>query len=393
VSNATIIGSANFQFPFEFISAVLELIISPSNVAISAVISLSGKGSDIVSLLIVDPSDKPVGEAVSITLEPDGRGTYSLNLEGYSSGVYTAVISKGNTQSTEIFSVGLQTGSGNIEINTTKLTYLPGDSILILGNTAQNILLDIGLYDPDGNEIKVKETFSDKNGKISESSFRIPSEAKYGMWSISASSGQNLDTIEIEVLSILAEGIQISIEKGVTVPTVGESINIRIFGVQQNVSIEIIAYDGEIIHTLLARASGQGQVDLPWIIPKETAPGNITIKVSDAFGSASTTFELEIDGNISPATETIQELTPDTLPPVITIPNNIEIQATSNNPSPVTFSVSAADLRDGTLTPTCSYNSGDDFPIGVTTVTCDVTDAAGNTESKSFTVTVTYTGE
>ena len=38
--------------------------------------------------------------------------TYSLNLDGYSSGVYTAVISKGSTQSTEIFAVGLQTGSG-----------------------------------------------------------------------------------------------------------------------------------------------------------------------------------------------------------------------------------------------------------------------------------------
>ena len=110
-----------------------------------------------------------------------------------------------------------------------------------------------------------------------------------------------------------------------------------------------------------------------------------------AVGSASTTFEIEIDGNIIPGTKSIQELVPDTLSPVITIPNNIEIQATSNNPSPVTFSVSAADDVDGTLTPTCSYNSGDDFPIGVTTVTCDVTDAAGNTESKSFTVTVTYT--
>jgi len=84
-------------------------------------------------------------------------------------------------------------------------------------------------------------------------------------------------------------------EKGETVPTVGESINIRIFGVQQNVSIDIIAEDGEIIHTLLARASGQGEVNLPWIIPKETAPGNLTIKVSDAFGTAETIFEYTIE--------------------------------------------------------------------------------------------------
>ncbi len=57
---------------------------------------------------------------MSITLQPDGRGTHTLNLEGYTSGVYTAVISKGNDKSAEIFTVGLQTGSGEIEINTTK---------------------------------------------------------------------------------------------------------------------------------------------------------------------------------------------------------------------------------------------------------------------------------
>jgi len=261
----------------------------------SVIITLSGKGSDIVSLLIVDPSDKPVGESISITLEPDGRGTYSFSLDGYSSGVYTAVISKGNTQNSEIFSVGLQTGSGDIEINTVKSNYLPGDSILILGDTSSsNALLTIILYDPDGNEVKVEETFSDKNGKISESSFRVPSDAKAGTWSISAKSGQNLDTIEIEVLTTLFEGIQISVEKGETIPTVGESLIIKIFGVQQNVSIEIRA-GGEIIHTLLARASDQGEINLPWIIPKETAPGNYTIKVTDAFSTAQTTFELPLE--------------------------------------------------------------------------------------------------
>jgi hypothetical protein len=131
----------------------------------SAIITLSGKASEIISLLIVDPSDKPKGEAVSITLQPDGRGTHTLNLEGYTSGVYTAVISKGSTQSTEIFTVGLQTGSGDIEINTTKLEYHPGDSVLILGDTGSNVLLTITMTDPEGNEIKVKETFQTKMEK------------------------------------------------------------------------------------------------------------------------------------------------------------------------------------------------------------------------------------
>ena len=80
----------------------------------------------------------------------------------------------------------------------------------------------------------------------------------------------------------------------------------------------------------------------------------------------------------------------DTTPPVVVVPNNKAIQATSNNPSPVTFSVSASDNVDGNLTPSCSRNSGSNFPIGLTTVTCTATDKAGNSASKSFTITVTY---
>ena len=257
----------------------------------TAIITLTGKGSDVIGLLIVDPSDKPIGVTISITLEPDGRGTYLLNLEGYPSGVYTAVITKGTTQSAEIFTVGLQIGSGKIVINTTKENYLPGDPILILGDTASNVLLTIILYDSDGIEVKAKETFSDKNGKISESSFRIPSNAKTGTWTINAKSGQNLDTIEIEVLATLSEGIQILVEKGEKVPDGRETITIKVFGAKQTVEIEIIAQDDEIIDTLSFVASSQGEINLPWIIPKETEPGMYTIRATDASGSIETTFE------------------------------------------------------------------------------------------------------
>lgn len=259
----------------------------------TAIISLIGKGSDIVSLLIIDPSDKPKGEATSITLQPDGRGTYTLDLKGYISGVYTAVLSKGNTQSTEIFAVGLQTGSGNIEINTTKLDYLPSDSILILGDTAPNTLLTVTLIDPDENEVKVKETFSDKNGKISESSFRIPSDGKSGTWKINVKSGSNFDIREIQVLATLYEGMQVLIEDGSEIPGFGKTITIKVVGANQTVEIEIIAEDGEIIETLSFPASQQGEINQPWIIPKETEPGIYTVKVSDAFDFAETTFELE----------------------------------------------------------------------------------------------------
>ncbi|RMW39648.1 MAG: biofilm-associated protein [Nitrosopumilus sp.] len=258
----------------------------------TAIISITGKASEIVSLLIIDPSDKPKGDSISITLGGDGTAEYQLDLSGYASGVYSAVISKGSAQSTEIFTVGLQTGSGDIKINTTKLGYAPGDSILILGDTAANVLLTISLADPDGNVVKEKDTFSNKNGKISESTFRIPSDGEGGMWTINAKSGANFDTIEVEVIATVTEGVQITVKEGINIPGVGDSMQIKIVGVSQTTQIEIISEDGEIIDTLEFIASSGGEINQPWIIPKDTEPGTYTIKVSDAFSSTESTFEI-----------------------------------------------------------------------------------------------------
>ena len=299
----TIIATQEKEKEFIFVG-VGQLPSIPVNLALDklnykageiAIISIIGKGSDVVSLLILDPSDKPKGVAVTIILEPDGRGTYSLNLDGYSSGAYTAIISKGGTQNTEIFAIGLQTGSGQIEINTTRIppNYLPGDPILILGNTSPSAILTIILTDPDGNEVKVKETFSDKNGKISESSFRIPSDAVSGMWTINAKSGLNFDIVEIEVLATLQEGIQVSVRDIETLGVVGKIITIKVTGAQQTVEIEIIAEDGEIIETLSFLASSQGEINQPWIIPKEMEPGIYTVRVVDSVDSAETTFKFQ----------------------------------------------------------------------------------------------------
>jgi hypothetical protein len=259
----------------------------------TAIISLSGKASEIISLLIVDPSDKPKGEAISITLQPDGRGTYSINLDGYSSGVYTAVISKGSAQSTEIFTVGLQTGSGEIEINTTKTGYYPGDSILILGDTGVNVLLTVTMIDPNGNEVKIKETYSDKNGKISEGSFRIPSDGVPGLWTINAKSGANFDNVEVEVYADIIEGMTVSISEITKLDQVNDFINIKVLGASQTVEIDIVDEDGTIIEEISFPASDQGEINTWWQIPKDTEPGTYTVMASDATSSAESTFEIQ----------------------------------------------------------------------------------------------------
>ncbi|MGB0855696.1 MAG: biofilm-associated protein [Nitrosopumilus sp.] len=259
----------------------------------TATISFTGQPSDIISLLIIDPNDNPKGETISVTLQPDARGTHSLDLKGYTSGVYTAVASKGSTQSSETFSVGLQTGSGEIKINTTKKEYNHGDAVLILGDTGSNVLLTLTLIDPDGITVKEKETFSDKKGKISEGTFRIPSDAKPGTWTINAKSGSNFYNTEIEVLAVTIEGMVVSVTEGEKIGGIGESVNIQVFGARNSVVIEIINGDGEIIETLEFQASSKGEINQPWIIPKEMEHGTYTVKVKDAFNTAETIFEIQ----------------------------------------------------------------------------------------------------
>ncbi len=78
----------------------------------------------------------------------------------------------------------------------------------------------------------------------------------------------------------------------------------------------------------------------------------------------------------------------DTQPPAITCPAN-QFAGTSGATAVVNYPApTASDNCPGIGAPVCSPASGSAFPVGVTTVTCTVADAAGNTATCSFTVTV-----
>jgi len=217
-----------------------------------------------------------------------------LDLTGYASGVYTTVVSRGNSQAEELFSVGLQTGSGPIEINTTKDTYKPGDPILVLGKSGPNVIVKLTLYDPDGNEVKSKEIFTDKDGVISEGTFRIPSEAKIGVWKMKAVSGPNFVETEFSVTPSQEQGMSVvvtNVEKSFQ----GTLVTIKGYGagVSHTVIIEIISSEGEEIDELRIFSTGIGDFATIWLVGKETPLGTYTLKASDAFDSAETTFKLE----------------------------------------------------------------------------------------------------
>ena len=78
----------------------------------------------------------------------------------------------------------------------------------------------------------------------------------------------------------------------------------------------------------------------------------------------------------------------DTTAPKVIVPAGITKEATSAAGATATFSASAEDLVDGSVFTECTPAPGSTFGLGATTVICEATDAAGNTASGSFTVSV-----
>jgi hypothetical protein len=91
-------------------------------------------------------------------------------------------------------------------------------------------------------------------------------------------------------------------------------------------------------------------------------------------------------GNASTASRTVTVI--DRTPPVLTLPAPIVTEATGPTGAAVTYAALAADAISGAIAPSCSPASGSTFPVGTSMVTCSAADAAGNTASGSFSVTV-----
>ena len=78
----------------------------------------------------------------------------------------------------------------------------------------------------------------------------------------------------------------------------------------------------------------------------------------------------------------------DTTAPAVNVPANITKEATSAEGAAASFSASASDAVDGSVSTSCEPASGATFALGTTTVICSATDRAGNTGTDSFRVTV-----
>ncbi|GEM_PF-5561813 len=80
--------------------------------------------------------------------------------------------------------------------------------------------------------------------------------------------------------------------------------------------------------------------------------------------------------------------TRDVTAPVLSLPAPIAAEATDPGGAAVEFIVTATDDTDPAPVVACDHDSGDIFPVGVTTVACTASDASGNASDGTFTITV-----
>ena len=184
------------------------------------------------------------------------------------------------------------------------------------------------------------------------------------------------------------------------VPAVGLSASSHDFGYQEvgttsgTFTVTLTNTGNDILH--VGTLAITGQFTLSGTTCNDTAifPNGIcTFDVTFsplALGPLSGSITIPSDAVSNPDTVTLNGSGVDTTPPVLTVPANMLVNATSAAGAVVNFTASATDLVDASPTVACIPPSGSTFPLGVTTVNCTATDDSNNVDSDSFTITVQH---
>ena len=147
-----------------------------------------------------------------------------------------------------------------------------------------------------------------------------------------------------------------------------------------------ITSKGELV-TVLGAHDSSDFVNLKIIAPDADADG-VDDRVDNCLGTANgSQADTDADGSGDACDSTPNGAV--NTAPTLTLPSSIgPIAADVPGGANVTYSATATDDNDPSLSPSCSPASGSLFPVGTTTVSCSVTDSGGSTTSGSFAVTV-----
>jgi HYR domain len=122
---------------------------------------------------------------------------------------------------------------------------------------------------------------------------------------------------------------------------------------------------------------------IAFTVPVDAAAGDypVTVSVSDGDGDplvGARSITIRVTAPPAPPP-------PDTVPPVVTPPADQVLEATSSNGAIQSFTGTAVDAVDGSLSAPCAPTM---FPLGQTLATCTAIDSAGNSGTATFTVLV-----
>lgn len=153
------------------------------------------------------------------------------------------------------------------------------------------------------------------------------------------------------------------------------------------VNFTVTATDAVTVHPVIVCRNAAGEVVKSGITIFPLGSSTITCAATDEAGHSSSGSFIVTAVNA--------------IPPVVVVPSNITAEASGPNGTTVNFTVTVADSKKSTRTVeqgfviVCKDSAGEVvlsgitlFPLGVTTATCTASDAAGNSGSASFSVTV-----
>ena len=256
------------------------------------VLSISAPPTSTLNLVIVDPSDQEKFSD-TILVGPGGLATYSFNLTSYTPGIYSAVLTRGDSKVQDDFSVGLQTGCGQISLRTVKDTYSPGDGLLIFGNANPDCIIQLALTDPNGQQVKSEQTFVDKQGIFSAFDFRIPDEGVPGTWRLDATSGIDHKSLDVNVQSQSLMTIQL--DKTPPIYSTGSLVQISGTGAGQQVGviINILGASNSTLVTLNIQSTNRGDYSTEWLVPTSFSTGSYTVQVKTVAGTVTTPITIQ----------------------------------------------------------------------------------------------------
>lgn len=163
-----------------------------------------------------------------------------------------------------------------------------------------------------------------------------------------------------------------------TPPNVVAPSDITVYTGAGSVSCSVNVSDGALGTVTASDDSGNVSVSRSGVPAANQFPVGITTITYTATDNA---------GNTAAATQTVNVV--DNTPPTVSCPSNITVVADAGVcTATVDYNLSGNDNCGGTVMTTI-VPSGTAFPIGTTTVSVTATDAAGNSNNCSFTVTVT----